>query len=264
MSRQRRGFTLIELLVVIAIIAVSIALLLPAVQSAREAARRAQRVNNIKQILLGMHNFESSNGSLPKGINLPYVNGYTCSQLSDQLVADQTEPFGPNSAVMILPDIEQQMIYNASNVPGYPGWSGPYNPGGSVAPSDATNPTNYNMGWAATTVVSTTMSVFVRPSDAYNTTANPFFTSNVETPRARSRPRFSRGSIRSGTVADHLRDRQIGPPHHRPGSADRLIPRRTEVASVVRGVGRSVSASQNGPVFVGSLVRKASARVCVC
>ena len=62
---KRRGFTLIELLVVIAIIAVLIALLLPAVQSAREAARRTQCVNNLKQIVLAVMNYESSHAVLP-------------------------------------------------------------------------------------------------------------------------------------------------------------------------------------------------------
>ncbi len=97
--RVRPGFTLIELLVVIAIIAVLIALLLPAVQSAREAARRAQCVNNLKQIALSLHNYNDVVGSFPPG------------GISDK----NWEGTWWGWPAFILPHMEQRPLYNAIN-----------------------------------------------------------------------------------------------------------------------------------------------------
>jgi prepilin-type N-terminal cleavage/methylation domain-containing protein/prepilin-type processing-associated H-X9-DG protein len=113
LKEKRRGFTLIELLVVIAIIAVLIALLLPAVQSAREAARRAQCTNNLKQIGLAFHNYESANGAFPP-MDIIYGLG----------------PGGTNTGqaysalARMLPFMEQTQIYNAINFSMGPRWGG--------------------------------------------------------------------------------------------------------------------------------------------
>ena len=92
MSARKRAFTLVELLVVIAIIGILIALLLPAVQAAREAARRAQCTNNLKQIGLAMHNYHSALKSLP-------VGAYSCCWGTWK--------------VGILPHIEQKPLFDA-------------------------------------------------------------------------------------------------------------------------------------------------------
>jgi prepilin-type N-terminal cleavage/methylation domain-containing protein/prepilin-type processing-associated H-X9-DG protein len=104
-SAARRAFTLIELLVVIAIIAVLIALLLPAVQSAREAARRIQCVNNLKQIGLGLQNYASVNDCFPP------ANLLTWKPDSKTFYIDA----GFSVGARMLSFLEQQPLYNSAN-----------------------------------------------------------------------------------------------------------------------------------------------------
>lgn len=102
MNLRRRAFTLIELLVVIAIIAVLIALLLPAVQQAREAARRSQCKNNLKQIGLALHNYHETTNTLPPGwIAVPTAPGNT-----------NANALKWGWGTMILPAVDQAPLYN--------------------------------------------------------------------------------------------------------------------------------------------------------
>src|SRR5215813_13695954 len=110
---RTRGFTLIELLVVIAIIGVLIALLLPAVQAAREAARRIQCVNNIKQIGLALHNYEGTIGSFPSGI-ISVLADPNWTLPAGNCTAFPTD-LGPGWSLfaLIFPYLEQSTLMNS-------------------------------------------------------------------------------------------------------------------------------------------------------
>src|SRR5262249_23917409 len=103
-ARRRTGFTLIELLVVIAIIGILIAMLLPAVHAAREAARGAQCRHNLRQLAIGLHNYQDVAGAFPLG-------GY----LNPVYTQPDSWSNGNNWLVPVLPYIEQSSLYNVYN-----------------------------------------------------------------------------------------------------------------------------------------------------
>jgi prepilin-type N-terminal cleavage/methylation domain-containing protein/prepilin-type processing-associated H-X9-DG protein len=137
-TRIDSGFTLIELLVVIAIIAVLIALLLPAVQAAREAARRIQCTNNLKQIGLALHNYHDTNNCFPSG----------ALAILDNAMTAMGNNYSPSAHARLLASLDQQPLYNAMN------WS-----------LSVINMTRDNGTAANATVTATRLSVFLCPSN---------------------------------------------------------------------------------------------------
>ncbi len=158
-SRSTRGFTLIELLVVIAIIAVLIALLLPAVQSAREAARRSQCVNNLKQIGLALHNYVSSLNAMPPA----KIYSGSCTTGNPGGLVLNTTVF-----TMILSSLEQTALYNAYN----------FSQASSNAAWEAPNTNVVGSAYVNTTVVGVLVASYWCPSDQQPTVVNDTNTAN--------------------------------------------------------------------------------------
>jgi prepilin-type N-terminal cleavage/methylation domain-containing protein/prepilin-type processing-associated H-X9-DG protein len=105
-SRAPSAFTLVELLVVIAIIGILVSMLLPAVQSAREAARTMQCRNNLKQLGLALHNYHTAHGSFPPGAHWNVAAGAAPDALGNNKLSE-------NWVIIILPFLEQQNLYDA-------------------------------------------------------------------------------------------------------------------------------------------------------
>jgi prepilin-type N-terminal cleavage/methylation domain-containing protein/prepilin-type processing-associated H-X9-DG protein len=169
MTRRERGFTLIELLVVISVIALLIGLLLPAVQSAREAARRAQCTNNLKQIGLAMHNYVSGNVALPP----------VCVDQARTSAGEQIPQPHQNWSQLarLLPFMDQAPLYNAINwkfgARGSDGdavYTDPNPPDGAVGGKDSI---------PQMTVLVTTISSFLCPSDGNPGSSGTFFVGGV-------------------------------------------------------------------------------------
>ena len=161
MNRRDRGFTLIELLVVIAIIAVLISLLLPAVQSAREAARRAQCTNNLKQIGLAMHNYVSANEALP-----PVCIDQQWNSANTNISPHQNE----SQLARLLPFMEQTPLYNALNWSFGARWDEDGIAGGYPGDNSQPNPPDNGAAMGADaipqmTVLQSMISSFLCPSD---------------------------------------------------------------------------------------------------
>jgi prepilin-type N-terminal cleavage/methylation domain-containing protein len=221
MSRRarRHGFTLIELLVVIAIIAILIALLLPAVQQAREAARRTQCKNNLKQIGLAIHNYESAFQRFPLGVQIPWAIVDTDANM------EYHGNFGPNWAVGILPYVDQAPLFNnnSANLQTFCG--------AAVGTPNGTEPAGANgMGWRLT-LVNQRLPVYLCPSDSGNN-ANPFF--NPAVPGA-SDGTWARGNYGGNAGYDDF--------DHVNGGASKT----TTKAGVVKNAGLSSS-----PVFAAN------------
>jgi prepilin-type N-terminal cleavage/methylation domain-containing protein len=165
MKLNKKGFTLVELLVVIAIIGILIGMLLPAVQQVREAARRVQCANNIRQLGIAAHNYESSRMNFPPGMNWDKSGNSTRTTRNREILSGGQKVVW---ATFLLPFVEQNNLFDAFQS-GTNNWSTPWwaaaMPSGQlcqtqvvpffICPSDASRDGDNNRGYSHIATVAT-------------------------------------------------------------------------------------------------------------
>jgi prepilin-type N-terminal cleavage/methylation domain-containing protein/prepilin-type processing-associated H-X9-DG protein len=230
MTRRDRGFTLIELLVVISIITVLIGLLLPAVQSARQAARRTQCMNNLKQIGLAMNNYVSSNGVLPPVCIDPAWIGTTPIPQPHQNWSQHAR---------LLPFMEQTVIFNQINWHFGARWNG------DTVYSDLTAPTGGSRdSIPQMTVLTLQIAAFLCPSDTNPGSSSTFLVGGVSKLVGASNYPCNIGLNRrlTGGVADS--GWNLNGPNYVASSWDKTVSDTTNLASFVDGASNTAIFSE--------------------
>jgi prepilin-type N-terminal cleavage/methylation domain-containing protein/prepilin-type processing-associated H-X9-DG protein len=228
MTRKDRGFSLIELLVVVSIVAVLIGLLLPAVQSARESARRSQCTNNLKQIGLAMLNYVSKNEALPP----------VCVDQERTLTGQQVPQPHQNWSqhARLLPYLEQQPAYNMIN------WSfGARLSDGDTAYRDTNPPDNASGGSDSIpqmTVLTLQFPIFLCPSDVNPGSSGTFLVGGVSKRVGASNYPCNIGLNR------RLNGWELNGPNYVASNWDKTVSNTATIASFVDGTSMTVTFSE--------------------